>query len=125
MTIDAFDVGTAVDASAGAAGPELVVKSFPEGESHVIQVAGELDLATRAQVPAAAAATDHTSVIIDLSGVTFMDFSGFASIEATRLAIESGGRTLTVRGATGQPAHLLDLIAELDRTQRVTPSAGM
>jgi hypothetical protein len=43
-----------------------------------------------------------------------VDCSGYSSLVASRLVIEGGGRTLAIRGQTGQPARLLDMIAELD-----------
>ena len=53
-------------------------------------------------------------MVIDLAGVTFMDCSGYGSLEASRSIVERDGRTFTTRGVTGQPARLFELIAALD-----------
>ena len=54
-------------------------------------------------------------MMIDLSGVTFMDCSGYSSLLAARHVIEGQGRSLTITGQTGQPARFLDMIAELEK----------
>jgi anti-anti-sigma factor len=53
-------------------------------------------------------------MVVDLAGVTFMDCCGYGSLVASRLAVQRSGRTLTVRGQSGQPARLFELIAGLD-----------
>ena len=93
----------------------LAVDVFPEGNSCVAHVSGELDLATRNQLFNASTAGNHPAMIIDLAGVTFMDCCGYGSLVASRSVVESGGRTLTTRGATGQPARLLEMIETLER----------
>jgi anti-anti-sigma factor len=116
------DVTTTVQAKpenrslAGAPNPELILNVFPERDSCTVHVAGELDLATRKQLLTTMIAGNHPTMVIDLAGVTFMDCSGYGSLVASQLAVEGGGRTLTIIGQTGQPARLLELIAELEST---------
>lgn len=100
---------------AGTPGGEMLLNVFPEGNTCVVYAKGELDLASRNQFFVASTAGNHPAMVIDLAGVTFMDCSGYGSLVASRLAIEGGGRKLTIRGRTGQPARLLGLIAAFER----------
>ena len=109
------------DLVAMARNAELLINVYPEGNSCVVHVTGELDLASRNQLFVAFTAGNHPAMVIDLAGVTFMDCSGYRCLVAARLVIEQGGRSLIVRGATGQPARLLDLIAKLQRTGVLSP----
>ena len=97
---------------------ELEVNVFPDGDNCVVEVSGELDVTTRNQLLTASTAGDHPTMVINLAGVTFMDCSGVGALVESRQAIEGAGRMLTVRGATGQPAHLLALIADREGTHR-------
>jgi anti-anti-sigma factor len=83
----------------------------PGEDPGTVVLAGELDMAS---APALAAALRDARrplaaprLVLDLSGVTFMDIAGLRAIEGARV----GGRPLAVRGASGQPARLLALLA--------------
>lgn len=93
----------------------LMLQVHPEGDSGVVQATGELDLASRNQLFVASVAGNHPIMVIDLAGVTFMDCSGYGSLVASRLVVGREGRALTIRGQTGQPARLFDLIAAQQR----------
>lgn len=92
----------------------LSLAVLPEGDTCVVRATGELDRASRDQLFAASTAGDHRQMLIDLAAVSFMDCSGYGGLIASRLRIEGDGRTLTIRGITGQPKHLLDLIERLE-----------
>ena len=92
----------------------LFLQGHTDGDARVVRVVGELDAASRDRLVLASTAGDHPAIVIDLAGVTFMDCSGLGSIEASRAIVERGGRTLVIRGQTGQPARLLELIAALE-----------
>ena len=94
--------------------PRLLVTMLNAHNTCVVHVTGELDLATSEQLVAASTAGHHAEMVIDLSGVTFMDCSGYGALIASRLAIEAEGRSLTTTGQTGQPARLFDLITRLE-----------
>lgn len=94
--------------------PALVVDMITAGDTCVIHVTGELDLATRDELVSATTGGHHSSVVIDLARVTFMDCSGYRSLVASKLVIEGEARSFALAGQTGQPARLLELIAELD-----------
>ena len=103
------------DAGTRSPDPRLLLDVFDTPDTRVVHVTGELDLATRNQLVSASTAGRHPEMFIDLGGVTFMDCSGYRALVASRRIIEGEGRSLTIRGQTGQPARLLDLIVELER----------
>lgn len=110
-----------VDKSSGLpTAPVLVLDVFPNGNSCVIHARGELDLATRNQLFEASTQGNHSTMVIDLAEITFMDCSGYGCLVASRLIIEGNGRTLTISGQSGQPARLLEMIAALE--QPVNPA---
>ena len=111
-----------IEYSADRPSPNLAVNVFPEGDSCVIHTTGELDLATRNQLFMATTAGNHPTMVIDLTRLTFMDCSGYGCLAACRLVIEGGGRTLVIRGQTGQPARLLDMIAQHERIEETRNS---
>ena len=94
--------------------PRLLLDMVIAQDRCVVRVAGELDLATRNQLVSAATAGHHPRMVIDLGGLTFMDCSGYRAVLAARRIIEGEGRSLMIRGQTGQPARFLELIAELE-----------
>ena len=102
--------GPAIEVSVHLPSTGLTLDAYAEGNSLVVRAAGELDLASRDQLFAAAIAGSDPAMVIDLAAVTFMDCSGYGSLAASRLVVEQSGRSLTIRGQTGQPARLFDLI---------------
>lgn len=82
---------------------ELTVHSRREGEIHTIALTGELDVATAEAVQRElerVEATDAASIVLDLSGVTFMDSTGVRLLvqaharsreDANRLSLRRGG----------------------------------
>ncbi|HSP27782.1 MAG TPA: STAS domain-containing protein [Ilumatobacteraceae bacterium] len=103
------------DASIRSPDPRLLLDVFIAPNTCVVHVTGELDLATRNQLVSATTAGHHPEMMIDLGGLTFMDCSGYRALVASRRIIEGEGRSLTIKGQTGQPARFLDLIAELEQ----------
>ena len=81
-----------------------------DGRCHVVRVAGELDIATRALVEAACLDCEAEVVLLDVSGLTFMDCSGYRAIMSVRRVLETRGATFTVTEAIGQPARLLGFL---------------
>ncbi len=78
-----------------------------------IDVVGDLDLSAKA------ALEDHvtrhvstgavTGVVIDLSAVTFIDSTGIGALVVCRHTAADAGKTLTVSGAQGRVAAMMDL----------------
>ena len=103
------------EVSAHPADGDLVLDVYPDGNRCVVHASGELDLASRARLFAAAIAGNHPAMEIDLAEVTFMDCGGYRSLVACRLVLEHTGRSLTIKGQSGQPARFLDRIAAMER----------
>ena len=82
-------------------------------EPTVIAPEGELDLAHLGDFRAAlsdAAAEDETAVVVDLSGVTFIDSSGLGALVELHTRLRRDGRRLAVIAPGGSaPAVLIDL----------------
>ena len=83
---------------------ELTVRSQREGEIHTVRLAGELDLATAVDVERElerVEATDAASIVLDLSGLTFMDSTGVRLVVNAHTRSAAGGRRLALlRGQT-------------------------
>lgn len=111
-----FDTGEPERSQDAASRLQLACEAAPQGVR--LRLVGELDLASAPDLDRAldALATDgHDSVLIDLSGVTFMDSRGLASIaRAYRHAEQSGGRVVLHRGPP-QVQRLFEITATLNR----------
>ena len=78
----------------------------------VVWVSGEHDIATREQLNvtlAQAAGLDDADVVVDLSGVTFMDASTIGALVVARNRLRSRARSLSVRAPSPRARRLLDL----------------
>ena len=82
-----------------------------DGDHAVIVISGELDLRTRDQLSAAATRTLHdaTTVIADLSRVTFVDSSGLSALVGARREAERLQRAFLIRSAHGPVARMLEI----------------
>jgi anti-sigma B factor antagonist len=87
----------------------------------VVEVEGEVDLATAPTLQDAlveAIAAEPTEVVVDLSGVTFMDSTGLAAlVRAHQRAAERGG-SMRLVGASKGVRRILDLTG-LDRVLEI------
>jgi anti-anti-sigma factor len=97
---------------------EFTAKISIKGQRRVVRLAGELDLATRVACFNACVTGDTNTVEIDLSALTFLDCSGYGALVAARLVLEERGGSLTVSNSTGQPDHLVRLLAQLETTNK-------
>jgi anti-anti-sigma factor len=95
-----------------------------------ITVAGELDLFTSPQlvdaVTAALKAIPARDVVVDLSGVTFIDASAVGALVHARQECRRVGGRLTVFGARGMVAEVLHLtgVAESLGIRMRAPATG-
>jgi anti-sigma B factor antagonist len=83
-----------------------------EDGSSIVHVIGELDIASADLLDSTLrtlAQRSHGRVVIDLSGVQFMDSAGLRALVRARERMDAGGRWLVTRGAAGQPRRLLDI----------------
>jgi anti-anti-sigma factor len=63
-------------------------------------------------------------IVIDLSGVTFLDSSGINALLACRKLATDAGVTFHASGARGPVAGVLDLTGVTDYLAGTTPTAG-
>jgi anti-anti-sigma factor len=99
----------------------LTVEIAEGGRRRVVHLIGELGLAGRDGFYNAGVIGDHSALVVDMSRLTFLDCSGYGVLVAVRLAIQQRGGSVVVRGPTGQPAHLLTLLAESGSAEPVSP----
>jgi anti-anti-sigma factor len=78
------------------------MRSFRVGDTHVIELGGELDLTTAADVDREVRRVEHTSahvVAIDLHDLTFIDSTGIrVMLQAHRRSTVGGNRLAIVKG---------------------------
>lgn len=80
----------------------------------VVSLAGALDLATKDCCYDAVVTTVGSHVRVDLTGLTFVDCSGYGALTAARDVLEHRGDTLTWGGAIGQTARFFHLVGAAD-----------
>ncbi len=94
---------------------ELAIRSVRDGEIHTIRLVGELDLATADAVEAElkrVESTDAGAIVLDLSGLTFMDSTG------VRLLVHAHARSRA-------DANRLTLLRGRAAVQRVMELSGV
>ena len=80
----------------------------------IVEIGGELDIATRNTVRLACLEGRGKFVVVDMSDMTFMDCCGYGGLVAARRSLLAGGGSLTLTHQTGQPAELLDMLSFLE-----------
>jgi anti-anti-sigma factor len=73
-----------------------------------LRIEGDLDITTLPALTQALASMPSVSICIDLSGLTFIDVGGLRALVTTAARLE-GEHVLTLRSASAQLRHLLDL----------------
>ncbi|MFJ9376157.1 STAS domain-containing protein [Streptomyces sp. NPDC101455] len=91
--------------------PRVNVAEVPDGRIAVTTVIGELDTQSGPAVyrRALEALTPCPLVVVDLSGVTFCDSSGFNALLRLRRRAEEAGSRLALAAPPGHVARLLAL----------------
>ena len=90
----------------------LRVVSERRGEALVLRVSGELDLSTAPVLDAAVSAAREEQgppVVLDLSGVSFVDSTGIRSLIGAAQALESEGRAFALLSPADAVVRVLDL----------------
>jgi anti-anti-sigma factor len=98
----------------------LEVHSQRDGDRHVIALTGEFDLNEVARVNRElrrAEATDARQIVLDLTGLTFMDSSGIRLIVEAQARSRAAGNRLMLTCGPGPVQRLFDLT---DLTDRLT-----
>jgi anti-sigma B factor antagonist len=97
---------------------QLVVESSTEGDTSVLTLAGELDLASTPMLERELEAIESggaTKILIDLAGVGFMDSTGLqALLRARERAITVDGVELTLRRGPHQVQRVFELTKTVD-----------
>jgi anti-sigma B factor antagonist len=81
-----------------------------DGEARVVvEVAGEVDMATAPQLGEVLGAQRGVDLVVDLSGVPFLDSSGLSVLVRTRADLSGTGRTLRVTGEQDNVRKILEV----------------
>lgn len=83
-----------------------------DGDTDVVKIAGELDIANVAWVTSRCTEGQTRHVVIDLSDLMFLDCGGCRALVNARAALKRQQRTLDIVGARGEPYRLLDLVRQ-------------
>jgi anti-anti-sigma factor len=92
----------------------LRIDAGPEGSDYVIALIGEFDLESREQVEDAIGHGERSGaerVIIDVSGLEFIDSTGLGVLLATKKRADVSGLRLRFTRATGNVAEFFRLTA--------------
>ena|GEM_PF-2400742 len=103
---------------------QFAVTVHVQAGCRVVRAAGELDLESSESITRACVDGDELTVVVDMSGLTFMDCRGYESLVGARRILESRSGTLTLLSPIGEPAHLLALLSELRSTVSSSKVAG-
>jgi len=76
---------------------------------HVVALYGQLDLANAERVRESLGAVTGSTVVVDLSGLKFLDSSGIAAILSARQQIIDAGHGFELRGAKGIVRRVLEI----------------
>lgn len=99
----------------GATRPELEVAVEGSRRAPVVRLRGELDLATVSRLRAELAEVVHADppprqVVLELSGLRFVDATGFAVLAAAQRALAARGGRMSVRSPSRLARRLLTLL---------------
>ncbi|MFL6160458.1 MAG: STAS domain-containing protein [Marmoricola sp.] len=91
---------------------EFLAGSTPDGARAELLVSGEVDIAVADALHDAALAAlgpDLPGLVVDLSGLTFLDSTGIGALVRIRNDVIAGGRTLTLANPTARIVRILDV----------------
>ena len=97
---------------------EFKVERSSEGDVHVVQAAGELDASSAERLRDAfdeIFAEGHSSVVVDLEGISFIDSSGLSVLIYGYKQAGKRDGTLTLRAPSAAVLRLLDLTGQRSR----------
>ncbi len=100
------------------ASEQLKIRLEPDLQGVRITLVGEVDLATVPELDRLLddlAQSEHSRLLIDLTGVEFMDSTGLASLIRALHAADANGHRLTVRRGSPQVQRLFELTGLVDR----------
>jgi anti-anti-sigma factor len=109
----------------------MIAPDAPSGPlRHVVLIRGEQDIATSGELIAAirlAIGRDDADVVLDLSGVPFMDASTVGALVDAHNVLRGQARSLTVAGPSAPARHILELcgLEHLIHAAEAEPSVGV
>ena len=119
-----FTEGTRRYDGRGMTGETLTISSERQGDTFRVAPVGELDIATAGLLErelASVAASDAAAIVLDLSGLTFIDSTGLRIVlDFTDLCGDQGGRLGVIAG-TPAVDRLLDIVGLRERLPLITP----
>jgi anti-sigma B factor antagonist len=89
--------------------------------AHIISLTGEFDLAVAHQLTDRAGDLTGATVVIDLTGLTFMDSSGIAALVRARNQQAEHGNRLVLTGPVGIVERALDVVGLSDWVTQWSP----
>lgn len=101
------------ETSAPQPGPPFVVEALPSSAAsdlHVVKMTGEADLVATEPLMRTLLEAAGSTVVADVSGLTFIDASAIGAFVCAKQKIESSGHHLTIRGAHGFVRRVFDLL---------------
>jgi anti-anti-sigma factor len=94
--------------------PSFTLHVSKHGRRRIVEIGGELDIATRNTARLACLEGRGRNVVVEMAHMTFMDCCGYGGLVAARQVLQADGGSLTLKHQTGQPAELLDMLAFLE-----------
>jgi len=91
---------------------DLTVRSEREADVHIVALSGELDLATADVVEAElerVEASDAAAIVLDLSGLTFMDSTGVRLLIQAHARSRADANRLTLRRGPAAVQRVMEL----------------
>jgi anti-sigma B factor antagonist len=97
---------------------ELMIRLRAETEASVLEVYGELELANASTLERELRVLEEglgpRTIVIDLSGLDFIDTTGLSTLVAAQRRAENGGWALGLLRPTGQVSRILELTGLTD-----------
>ena len=90
--------------------PEFSISSRILPDVHIVTLKGELDIASADGVADAIVSVDGATVVVDLSGLTFMDSTGISALVVARRRIQENGEGQLV---VARPTHIVRTALEI------------
>lgn len=102
----------------------MIDVSQPSQGLYVVALSGEMDIATAPEFTSRMTrlgVADSSRVVVDLSGLTFLDSSGINALVSAAKAVEAGGGKVTLAAPTSHIRQVFDIV-QLSDVVAIEPS---
>lgn len=89
--------------------PEFSADVTDDGHTQVVRLVGELDIASTSELRDVLVNIARSEVVVDLSGLTFIDAAGLSALMVARRTLTSGGQRFAITGASGLVRRVFEL----------------